>query len=165
MCCGAAAQIGRSSSVTVAGDFLVDENNTIVLQQMIDDCPTALNFFLERFAAKNLAQGIEGEKKFLDSFFFFLKLVQRPIEVDEYLKDIPHWYTSFDVDSMDPAISEGTGTPVPNGLNKEEALTCFGYFFAHEKTKSFEITEINPLLDKENAMAKFVHELLEGVLK
>lgn len=70
------------------GEFLVDEDNTIVLQQMIDDCPTALDFFLERFAAKNLSQGIEGEKKFLDSFFFFLKLVKRPIEVDEYLKRI-----------------------------------------------------------------------------
>jgi len=68
------------------GEFLVDEENTIALQQMIDDCPSALDFFLERFAAKNLANGIEGEKKFLDSFFFFLKLVQRPIEVDEYLK-------------------------------------------------------------------------------
>jgi DNA primase len=68
------------------GEFLVNEDNTIVLQQMIDDCPTALDFFLERFATKNLAQGIEGEKKFLDSFFFFLKLVKRPIEVDEYLK-------------------------------------------------------------------------------
>lgn len=87
------------------------------------------------------------------------------MEVDEYLKDIPHWYTSFDVDSMDPSISKGTGTPVPKGLSKEEALTCFGYFFEHEKTKCFEVTEINPLLDKENAMAKFVHELLEGVLK
>jgi DNA primase len=70
------------------GDFLVNEDNAIVLQKMIEDCPPALDFFFERFAAKNLPQGIEGEKKFLDSFFFFLKLVQRPIEVDEYLKRI-----------------------------------------------------------------------------
>jgi DNA primase len=68
------------------GDFLVDEDNALVLQKMIEDCPSALDFFFERFALKNLPHGIEGEKKFLDSFFFFLKLVQRPIEVDEYLK-------------------------------------------------------------------------------
>lgn len=70
------------------GDFLVDEQNAIVLQKMIKEAPPALDFFLERFAEKNLNQGIEGEKKFLDSFFFFLKLVKRPIEVDEYLKRI-----------------------------------------------------------------------------
>jgi len=70
------------------GDFLVDEANAPVLQKMIDDAPGALSFFLEAFAKKNLANGIEGEKKFLDSFFFFLKLVNRPIEVDEYLKQV-----------------------------------------------------------------------------
>ncbi len=68
------------------GDFLVDESNAPALQDLIDTCPNALDFFFDRFAAKNLPNGIEGEKKFLDSFFFFLKLVQRPIEVDEYLK-------------------------------------------------------------------------------
>jgi len=70
------------------GDFLVDEANTPKLRKLIDEAPGALAFFLERFAAKNLGNGLEGEKKFLDSFFFFLKLVQRPIEVDEYLKQV-----------------------------------------------------------------------------
>lgn len=87
------------------------------------------------------------------------------IEVEEYLEHIAHWYTSFDVDSLDPSISVGTGTPVPNGLSKEEAHTCFGYFFEHEKTKVFEITEINPLLDTTNNMAKFVMEMLQAVLR
>lgn len=68
------------------GDFLIKEENAIVLQKIIKECPSALDLFFERFATKNLPQGLEGEKKFLDSFFFFLKLVQRPIEKDEYLK-------------------------------------------------------------------------------
>lgn len=87
------------------------------------------------------------------------------MEVEEYLKDIPHWYTSFDVDSLDTSISVGTGTPVKNGLTEEQAHTCFGYFFEHEKTKAFEITEINPTLDTVNKMANFVNQLLKSVLQ
>jgi DNA primase len=70
------------------GDFLADENNAPILQEMVASSPPALDFFLERFAAKNLGQGLEGEKKFLDSFFFFLKLVARPVEEDEYLQRV-----------------------------------------------------------------------------
>ena len=33
------------------------------------------------------------------------------------------WYVSFDVDSMDPSVSIGTGTPVAGGLSKQQAQT------------------------------------------
>lgn len=89
-------QEGGKTQVKDFGDFLVDEKNTTTLQKMIKAAPPALDFFLERFAQKigvsrpgpdpgSSQSNIEGEKKFLDSFFFFLKLVSRPIEVDEYL--------------------------------------------------------------------------------
>jgi len=72
-------------------------------------------------------------------------------------------YITFDVDSLDPTISEGTGTPVPDGLSSEEAVALLSAFYHHPKCKMLEVTEINPLLDKENAMAKAVSSILEQV--
>lgn len=69
-------------------------------------------------------------------------------------------YTSFDVDSLDPAISTGTGTPSPDGLNYEDAELVFQYLINHPKTTVFEITEINPLLDTDQSMPRTIAQLL-----
>ncbi|MFY0674404.1 MAG: arginase [Bacteroidia bacterium] len=79
----------------------------------------------------------------------------------EHLENVDVLYITFDVDSMDPSISEGTGTPVPNGLSKEEASKLLNAFYHHQKCKILEITEINPLLDTENKMAKAVVDVLK----
>ncbi len=89
------------------------------------------------------------------------KVIEQTIN---YLSNCDNWYVSFDVDSMDPSISIGTGTPVENGLTFDEAAAVFQKFFHHEKVGAFEITEINPLLDSKNAMAKAVIKLLTLVL-
>lgn len=81
-----------------------------------------------------------------------------------YLAACDVLYVSFDVDSQDTTISMGTGTPVEGGLMFAEADEVFKTLFHHPKVKLFEITEINPLLDKDNAMAKDVVKLLSGVL-
>lgn len=73
-------------------------------------------------------------------------------------------YISFDVDSMDPSISSGTGTPVPGGLTLSEAEMAFKTLFNHPKTGAFEITEVNPSLESDNQMAKTVAQLLGTVL-
>ncbi len=45
----------------------------------------ALEFLFDKLSRKNVNGSLEGEAKFLDSFFFFLQLVSRPIEVDDWL--------------------------------------------------------------------------------
>jgi arginase len=82
----------------------------------------------------------------------------------EYLSHCDYLYVSFDVDSQDTTISMGTGTPVDGGLLYPEAETVFRSLFHHPKVVAFEITEINPLLDVENGMAKSVVKLLKTVL-
>ncbi len=82
----------------------------------------------------------------------------------DYLKDCDFIYVSFDVDSLDPSVSRGTGTPYPDGLKLHEAKTLLYHLLKNPKTICLEITEINPLLDKENAMAKAVLEILEEVI-
>ncbi len=67
------------------GEFLEKKENAIVLQKVLKSAPRAVDFFCNRFAKKHLNESIEGEKKFLDSFFYFLRLVKRPVEVDDFL--------------------------------------------------------------------------------
>ena len=77
-----------------------------------------------------------------------------------YLKHCDYIYISFDVDSMDSSISKGTGTPVRNGMNEREAGDLIVRLLQSEKICCFEITEVNPTLDKENLMAENAFEIL-----
>ncbi len=73
-------------------------------------------------------------------------------------------YVSFDVDSMDSGISKGTGTPVRNGISEKEAGSLCLSFIQNHKVCCFEISEINPTLDKENLMAENTFEILHRVV-
>jgi len=79
----------------------------------------------------------------------------------EYLKDCDLLYISFDVDSQDPTISQGTGTPVPDGLTEQESTNIITNLVASSKTCCFEITEVNPLLDNRNRMGINAFRILE----
>ena len=77
------------------------------------------------------------------------------------LKQCDDIYVSFDVDSLDSAISKGTGTPVSNGLKEREAEDLISKFMQSRKICCFEITEVNPTLDKENLMAEIAFNILQ----
>ncbi|MGB0166459.1 MAG: arginase [Luteibaculum sp.] len=79
------------------------------------------------------------------------------------LNDCDLIYVSFDVDSMDPSVSMGTGTPVPNGFSSEEAVELLGRLLDDPKVQCLEVVEINPLLDEKNKMAKAVLEILSDL--
>jgi arginase len=70
-------------------------------------------------------------------------------------------YVSFDVDSLDASISRGTGTPVANGLKEREAEDLLASLMQSHKICCFEITEVNPTLDKENLMAEIAFNILQ----
>jgi arginase len=78
-----------------------------------------------------------------------------------YLDDCTDIYVSFDVDSLDSSISKGTGTPVGNGLREREAEDLISKFMQNRKVCCFEITEVNPTLDKENLMAEIAFNILQ----
>jgi len=95
------------------------------------------------------------------------ELRQRGIE--SVVKDVLNYlkvdivYISFDVDSMDPTISSGTGTPVKNGITNVEAEVLLKGLVKDPRVRAFEITEVNPALDSENKMAKNTFKILETV--
>lgn len=78
-----------------------------------------------------------------------------------YLSDCTDIYVSFDVDCLDASISKGTGTPVSNGLREREAEDLVSKFMQNRKICCFEITEVNPTLDKENLMAEIAFNILQ----
>lgn len=81
--------------------------------------------------------------------------------VIRYLSDCTDIFVSFDVDSLDSSISKGTGTPVSNGLREREAEDLISKFMQNRKICCFEITEVNPTLDKENLMAEIAFNILQ----
>jgi arginase len=75
-------------------------------------------------------------------------------EVIEHLKPrVDHLHVSFDVDSIEPAIAPGVGTPVPGGLSFREAHFIMEYLAETGMVRSLEVTEVNPILDTRNSTA------------
>lgn len=73
-------------------------------------------------------------------------------------------YVTFDVDSMDSAISMGTGTPVPNGLTVAEARIINQTLCNDPRVCCWEMCEINPVLDTLNTMAETSLGIFETVV-
>lgn len=86
-------------------------------------------------------------------------------EAMKYLSPCDKVYISFDVDSLDPTVSRGTGTPVKGGLNEREAADIILELVQNERVCCLEFTEINPTLDSENVMAETVFEILQKVAR
>jgi arginase len=78
-----------------------------------------------------------------------------------FLNECTDIYVSFDVDCLDSSITKGTGTPVSNGLKEREAEDLVSKFMQNRKICCFEITEVNPTLDKENLMAEIAFNILQ----
>lgn len=70
-------------------------------------------------------------------------------------------HISFDVDSLDPSISMGTGTPVPDGLWADEASTLLQGLCRDDRTVALDVVEINPALGDKNDMAEAALQILE----
>lgn len=82
-------------------------------------------------------------------------------ETLKHLADCDRIHVSFDVDSLDPSISVGTGTPVPNGLFVNEASELLQGLCNDRKTVTLDVVEINPALDDKNSMAEATLGILE----
>ncbi|MBX2980307.1 MAG: arginase [Flavobacteriales bacterium] len=82
-------------------------------------------------------------------------------ETLKHLSACKRIHVSFDVDSLDPSISVGTGTPVPGGLTVEEAALLLQGLCRDVRTATLDVVEINPALDDKNAMAEAALSIME----
>lgn len=68
-------------------------------------------------------------------------------------------HVSFDLDSLEPEIAPGVGTPVPGGLTYREAHLLMEILADSQKVRSLDIVEINTILDERNITAEIAVEL------
>ena len=73
---------------------------------------------------------------------------------------VDHLHVSFDLDSVDPTVAGGVGTPVPGGLTYREAHLIMEAIADTGYMSSFEIAEVNPILDDRNKSAEFAAGLI-----
>jgi arginase len=68
-------------------------------------------------------------------------------------------HVSLDMDALDPEVAPGVGTAVRGGLSYREAHLAMELVAESGLLGSFEIVEVNPILDRENATAALAVEL------
>jgi arginase len=73
-------------------------------------------------------------------------------------------HVSLDLDSLDPEVAPGVGTPVPGGLTYREAHLACELIAESGIVGSFEVVESNPILDRENTTARTAVELVASAL-
>jgi arginase len=86
-------------------------------------------------------------------------------ETVEYLRErADHVHVSFDLDSVDPTIAMGVGTPVPGGLTYREAHLVMELIAEAGVLHSLEVAEVNPILDDVNRSAVFAAGLVASAM-
>jgi arginase len=75
-------------------------------------------------------------------------------------RDTDGFSATLDADFLDPIESPGVATPVRGGADYREAHLAMEMIADTKKMASFEITEINPILDVHNKTAHFGMELI-----
>ncbi|HRI03090.1 MAG TPA: arginase [Pyrinomonadaceae bacterium] len=71
---------------------------------------------------------------------------------------------TFDIDGIDPRFAPGSGTLVRGGATYREAHLALEIIAAHGGIRSFEIVEVNPLLDQSNITVELACELILSAL-
>lgn len=94
--------------------------------------------------------------------FGMLKCVENAIEIAS--KAPGGFAVTFDVDVIDPRFAPGSGTLVRGGLTYREAHLALELIAEAGGMRSFEIVEVNPVLDRSNITAKLAGELILSAL-
>jgi arginase len=71
---------------------------------------------------------------------------------------------TFDVDMIDPRFAPGSGTLVRGGTTYREAHLALEVIAENGGMRSFEIVEVNPMLDKSNITVELAGELILSAL-
>ncbi len=74
-----------------------------------------------------------------------------------------HIHVSLDMDSLDPGIAPGVGTPVSGGLTYREAHLLMEILAESGKVHSVDVVEVNPILDERNTTAEKAVDLVASL--
>jgi arginase len=125
---------------------------------------------LSLVGVRSLDQGERELLKQLDAKVFTMADIDR-IGVESCVREaIAHasgaafLHVSLDIDVVDPDTAPGVGTPVRGGLSYREAHLAMEVVAEAAHADSFDIVEVNPVLDRENATGKLAVELIASAL-
>jgi arginase len=68
-------------------------------------------------------------------------------------------HVSFDMDSLDPTVAPGVGTPISGGLSIREAHLIMELLHDSQKVVALDLVEVNPILDQYNRTAELAVDL------
>ncbi|HLX20832.1 MAG TPA: arginase [Gaiellaceae bacterium] len=125
---------------------------------------------LSLVGVRSLDQGERELLKQLDAKVFTMTEVDR-IGIERCMREaIAHaaggafFHVSLDLDVVDPETAPGVGTPVRGGLSYREAHLAMEIVAESGAADSFDVVEVNPVLDHENATGKLAVELIASAL-
>lgn len=75
-----------------------------------------------------------------------------------------HVHLSLDLDVLDPGLAPGVSTPVPGGLNAEQAMVCMRWLGQCGLVGSVDLMELNPARDVNQQTARLAVALLTQLL-
>ena len=79
-------------------------------------------------------------------------------------RDTTGYHVSLDMDWIDPEDAPGVGTPVRGGATYREGHLAMEIIADHGRMTSFEIVEVNPVIDEHNRTANLAVELTLSAL-
>lgn len=85
--------------------------------------------------------------------------------VDRAADECDAVYVTFDIDSVDPSVAPGTGTPEPAGLSADEALTVMEVLGTREAVGAVDLMEVAPPFDPTDNTARLAANLLVTFLE
>jgi len=109
--------------------------------------------FVTRFVQIGMRGLMLGEKDYTDSIARGNVIITseevHTRGVPWVLEQIPEmpYYLTFDIDSMDPSIAPGAGTPEPGGLMYRQARELLRGIAKKGPIVGFDLVEVNPLYD------------------
>jgi arginase len=77
---------------------------------------------------------------------------------------VEHVHCSFDLDVIDPQWAPGTGTPVQGGITLREAHLAMEIVHDSGVVTSFEVAEMNPIIDNHNQTAELAVKIIASAL-
>jgi len=82
----------------------------------------------------------------------------------QFGEKVHYIHVSFDLDSVDPDLAPGVGTPVSGGFSYREAHLLMESIADCGCISSLEVSEVNPILDRKNKSAELAAALIASCM-
>ncbi len=84
--------------------------------------------------------------------------------IGEALDGVDYLYVSIDIDSLDPGVAPGTGTPEPGGIGSVEMVRAIRRLGMECPIVGFDVMEVAPAYDHADLTVNLAHRLIMEVL-